>query len=220
MHRNRRSYLALALAVGAVFLAATPADAGWWHHGYRQKIVIRGGVPWFGPAFGFGTGVSSGEFFLSPFGASSGEFFLSSGMGGSAREFAREFAREYSLQESARRRESDTDAGRVRGPGTPPGTAPAVSDSCAQLATRLDKLETRIGDVSKRLETIEAKVDRLLREKDEEQQAKFIVGLVKQSTESALKEQNQKMFDLLEELSKEKRDQARVQELLNKLKGK
>src|SRR5262245_34813824 len=110
MQINRQTFLVLALASAAVFLAATPANAGWFHHGYRQKIVIRGGYPWMGPVVGFGgfggfgPGIGGGEFYLSPFGMSGSEFYLSSfGGGGAAREFAREFAREYSrLPESGR----------------------------------------------------------------------------------------------------------------------
>ncbi len=236
MRLNRFSAFALALA--CVFLSAAPIRAG--GAVFRQHTVYRGGA-WFPAHHGFVPGGSS-EFFFTPRGSSefflsprvsseffltpgnSSEFFLSRNTGGSTDEALRTMIRsEFALQKRA---ESDLVSG-IPGGGIVKPTVPAVSDNCAQMTTRVGKIEDRLSNIERDVAKIQTKVDQLYDADMQRRQAEaddmrtrvIIQGITRQLADQN-KVQAQIMADLVIQLQIQPatpESKARIAELHKKL---
>ena len=222
MRVNLRLALLPTFAFAGLLLGAAPAQAFWPKATYRERVVVRshgypGFVGWPGwvgaPGFGL-TGGTSGQAFYWGTSPVFSQGFLFGG-GTLTTDHAELIRREVDRQmtERAQRGEREPGSG---GTPTPSGTA------CAEVAKRLTDIEGRLSKLSDKVATIEAKVDKLLKDKERQQMVEMIVAAVDARVGQIQRSQNADLAALFRELLKAKpedRDMKKIEQLLKKLEG-
>lgn len=197
MFAKRCSVLLPALAFAGLLVPVTPAAA--WHGAtFRQRTVVRGngwgpgvavwpGAPLGVPGVGLTGGVHSQALLLGTASPFASQAFL---LGGTSPFLPQSyFLGGLPIDQGGGRQQADKRSGDSTGNTPPAGTVPtpaAPSAACAELAQRLDKIDGRLDVLTADVARIEAKVDFLLAERQQQKMQAQMEAFRKQLRKDAL----------------------------------